>query len=140
MLAHLNPEGMMAPYSVNTHGIVVPAGHRMLFTSGQVGQAKDGSIPAGIAAQTELVWQNLSTVLQAAGMGLEDLVHVNTYLTRREDLATFLEVRKPYMLRGRPTATLVIVGGLAHPDWLVEIEGYAAARDPVPDPVGGRKS
>jgi enamine deaminase RidA (YjgF/YER057c/UK114 family) len=137
MLPRINPHGMMSPYSVNTHGIVVPAGYRMLFTSGQVGQAKDGSIPAGIEAQTELVWQNLCTVLEAAGMGLEDLVHVNSYLTRREDLATFLEVRKPYMLRGRPTATLVIVAGLADPDWLVEVEGYAVARDPAPTSIDG---
>lgn len=129
MLPPINPEGMMSPYSVNSHGVVVPAGYRVLYTSGQVGQTKDGAIPAGITAQTELVWQNLSTVLRSAGMALEDLVHVNTYLTRREDLEIFLEVRKPYMLRGRPTATLVIVSGLAHPDWLVEIEGYAAKLD-----------
>ena len=129
MLRHINPESMMSPYSVNTHGIEVPAGHRVLFMSGQVGQTIDGDIPDDITAQTELVWGNLKTVLAAADMGLEDLVHVNTFLTRREDLDTFLEVRKPYMLPGRPTATLVLVSGLAHPDWRVEVEGYAVKRE-----------
>ena len=129
MLRHINPEQMMSPYSVNTHGIEVPSGHRILFTSGQVGQTIDGEIPGGITTQTKLVWDNLETVLAAADMGLENLVHVNSYLTRREDLATFLEVREPYMLIARPTATLVLVSGLAHPDWRVEVEGYAVKRD-----------
>ncbi|MDX1513803.1 MAG: RidA family protein [Gammaproteobacteria bacterium] len=127
MVRHLNPAGMMPPFSVNTHGIEVGPDHRVLFTSGQVGQAENGEIPAGIAAQTELAWSNLEKVLNAAGMGLEHLVHVNSYLTRREDLDAFFKTREPRMLRGRPTATLVIVSGLAHPEWLVEIEGYAAA-------------
>lgn len=127
MVRRLNPNGMMAPFSVNTHGIEVPAGHRVLFTSGQVGQTEDGDIPEGIEAQTKLAWSNLEKLLGAADMGLEHLVHVNSYLTRREDLKAFFETREPYMLRGRPTATLVIVSGLAHPAWLVEIEGYAAA-------------
>ena len=98
-----------------------------VFTSGQVGQTESGDIPEGIVAQTELAWSNLRKVLEASGMGLEHLVHVNGYLTRREDLDLFFETRKPHMLPGRPTATLVIVSGLAHRDWLVEIEGYAAA-------------
>ena len=122
-----DPPGMMSPFSVNMHGAEVPPGHRLLFMSGQVGQAEDGTIPDGIAAQTELVWRNLEAVLAGADMGLEHLVHVNTYLTRREDLDTFLEVREPWMRAARPTATLVIVSGLANPDWLVEIEGYGAA-------------
>lgn len=127
MVRHFHPTGMMSPYSVNTHGIEVPPGHRVLFTSGQVGQTESGDIPDGIVAQTELAWSNLRKVLEASGMGFEHLVHVNSYLTRREDLDLFFETRKPYMLPGRPTATLVIVSGLAHRDWLVEIEGYAAA-------------
>lgn len=127
MIRHLHPAGMMKPYSVNTHGIEVGPGHRVLFTSGQVGQTESGDVPEGIAAQTELAWRNLEKVLDAAGMGLEHLVHVNSYLTRREDLDAFFEAREPYMRRGRPTATLVIVSGLAWPEWLVEIEGYAAA-------------
>ena len=126
MLRHINPRGMMSPFSVNTHGIEVPSGHRVLFMSGQVGQTLQGDIPDDIRAQSELVWENLTRVLAEAGMGLEDLVHVNSYLTRREDLETFFEVREPYMLAGRPTATLVLVSGLAHPDWRVEVEGYAA--------------
>lgn len=129
MLRHVNPAGMMAPYSVNTHGIEVPPGHRVLFTSGQVGQTTDGVVPEDFVAQCELVWRNLASVLEAAGMGLANLVHINTYLTRREDLDAYLAHRRPFMLEGRPTATLVIVAGLAHPDWRVEVEGYAVKRD-----------
>ena len=105
----------------------IPAGHRLLFTSGQVGQTENGDIPEGIEAQTKLAWENLEKILVAADMGLEHLVHVNSYLTRRKDLDAYFKIREPYMLPGRPTATLVIVSGLAHPQWLVEIEGYAAA-------------
>ena len=129
MLRHINPQTMMSPYSVNTHAIEVPSGHRVLFMSGQVGQTIDGEIPDDAAAQTRLVWENLKTVLAAADMGLENLVHVNSYLTERDDLETFLEVREPYMLIGKPTATLVLVSGLADPNWRIEVEGYAVKRE-----------
>ncbi len=127
MVQHFHPKGMMSPHSINTHAIEVPVGNRILFTSGQVGQTEDGTIPSDFLAQAELVWQNLRTVLETASMGLENLVHINTYLTRREDLDAYLKMREPYMNPGRPTATLVIVSGLADPLWLVEVEGYAVA-------------
>ena len=127
MVKHFHPAGMMSPFSTNTHAIEVPTQHRIVFTSGQVGQREDGTIPDDFLEQAELVWQNLRTVLEAADMGLENLVHINTYLTRHEDVDSYLEMRAPYMAAGRPTATLVIVSGLADRRWLVEVEGYAVA-------------
>ena len=130
MPRHLNLHGMLSPFSVNTHGIEAPpATSHPVYLRASGGQSTDGHIPADITGQTRWVWENLKTVLATANMGLEDLVHVNSYLTQRADLDTFLAVRKGYMLLGRPTATLVLVSGLVPPDWRMENKGYAVKCD-----------
>ena len=48
------------------------------------------------------------------------------FLTSRDDLPAFREIRTQIMGDARPASTLVIVSGLAHPDWRIEIEGAAA--------------
>ncbi len=60
-------------------------------------------------------------------MGPENLVKVNTYLTRQEDIALAREIRETLLDGAEPASTLVIVAGLAHPGWLVEIEAVAAS-------------
>ena len=59
-------------------------------------------------------------------MGPQDLIKVTAYLTRHEDIGLFREVRDALLDGAQPASTLVIVAGLAHPDWLVEIEAVAA--------------
>jgi enamine deaminase RidA (YjgF/YER057c/UK114 family) len=47
----------------------------------------DGTIPKGFEAQAKQTWQNIISILGAAGMGVEDLVKVNIFATS-EALAT----------------------------------------------------
>ena len=44
-LEKLTPPEMSAPFAKYSHAVVVPAGTRMLFCSGQLGLAADGTIP-----------------------------------------------------------------------------------------------
>ena len=55
--------------------------------------AADGSTPQGIKAQAEQVWRNILAVLESAGMGVENLVKVNHYLTKHENIPGYGEVR-----------------------------------------------
>jgi 2-iminobutanoate/2-iminopropanoate deaminase len=86
-----------------------------------------GKVPEGIAAQTELVWQNVFAILKAAGMGPENLVKANSYITRREDIAEYLKVRGMYLGDIRPAGLLSVVVGHFRPEYLIEVDAIAAA-------------
>jgi enamine deaminase RidA (YjgF/YER057c/UK114 family) len=59
-------------------------------------------------------------------MGLQDLVKVTVFLTRPIDIPAYRHIRDQALAGARPASTLLIVAGLAHPDWLIEIEATAA--------------
>lgn len=123
-----NPAGIAGPVSpAYSHGIEVPPNARWLTVSGQVGVTPDGKIAQGIAAQADQAWQNIVAILKSAGMGLENVVKVTTFLTSKDYIPASREVRGRYQVDGyRPASTLLIVAGLAAPDYLVEIEVTAA--------------
>lgn len=105
--------------------VEVTGARRWLFVSGQVPVAPDGSVPADFEGQCRQCWANLETQLRAAGMTLDNLVKVTTYLADRrwalENRAVRLEV-----LAGRQPALTVLISGLFEEGWLVEIEAVAA--------------
>jgi 2-iminobutanoate/2-iminopropanoate deaminase len=53
-------------------------------------------------------------------------VKVTSFLVRPEDVKLFREVRDRMLSGAAPASTMLIVAGLAHADWLVEIEAIAA--------------
>ena len=118
-----NPRTPLANYS---HGIEVPPNARWLHISGQVAVDKDGRTPEGFEAQVELVFANLRAVLESAGMTPQDLVKVNVFLLRPEDIPALRAARDRFQGDARPASTLVVVSRLARPEWLVEIEAVAA--------------
>ena len=118
-----NPQTPLANYS---HGIEVPPNARWLHISGQVAVDKDGNTPEGFEKQVELVFANLRAVLETAGMTPRDLVKVNVYLLRPEDIPALRTARDAFQGDARPASTLVIVSRLVRPEWLVEIEAVAA--------------
>ena len=59
-------------------------------------------------------------------MGVTDVVKVNTLLMDRAHLAMMREIRDSYLGDHPAASTLFIVAGLAHPDWLIEMETIAA--------------
>ena len=121
-----NPETVHPPVSTYSHAIEVPPNARWLAVAGQVAMDTHGRIPEGFLAQCELAWTNLRHVLQSAGMCFEDVVKLNIYLIREEDLPAFREVRDRFLGEARPPSTLLFVRALARPEWLIEIEAMAA--------------
>lgn len=126
MLTRYNPDTVAPPLSPYSHGVEVPAGARWLHVSGQVGIGPDGSLPDDPRGQIENAFQNLMNVVAAAGMGPHDLVKVNVFLIRREDLETLREVRRRHFQGAEPASTLLYVSGLARPEFVVEVEAVAA--------------
>ena len=127
MLKRHIPKSVAPPFSPYSHGVEAPAAARWLHVSGQVGVTPEGKVLDGSEAQIEQAWRNVLSVLEAAGMGPRDLVKVTTFLIDRADLPTARAVRERMLQGAEPASTLLLVSGLASPDWRVEIEAVAAA-------------
>ena len=106
--------------------VEVLAPSRWLYLSGQIPVAPDGSLAPDFVGQCEQVWENIETQLTAAGMTLDNLVKVTTFLSDRQYALENREVRLR-RLAGRQPALTVIVAGIFDEAWLVEIEAVAAA-------------
>ncbi len=60
-------------------------------------------------------------------MGLRDIVRINAYVTGREHLQPYMQVRNRLFGEPFPASTLMIVAGFARPEFVVEIEAIAAS-------------
>jgi 2-iminobutanoate/2-iminopropanoate deaminase len=121
-----NPENVRAPGVNYHHSVEVPAGSRLLYVAGQTGLADDDTIPADIESQSEIAFLNISKILEASGFGLEDVVFMKSFLTRREDREGYQKVRSAMWGDTKPASTFLLVSGLARPEFLVEVEVIAA--------------
>ena len=106
--------------------VAVAANARWLFTSGTPGLALDGALPGYIAGQAELAWGHIVAMLKQADMTVADLVKVTHYLLRADDIAAYVAVRSRFLGDARPASMLLIVPELVRPEFLLEIEAYAA--------------
>ena len=121
-----NPDGIAAPAGAYSHGVEAPANARTLYIAGQIGVNPDGSISDSAEEQADRAWQNIVAILADAGMGVEDLVRMTTYITRVEDAPAIRTVRTKYLGDYRPASTLLVVAALAQPEYVFELEAVAA--------------
>jgi enamine deaminase RidA (YjgF/YER057c/UK114 family) len=127
MLRPLNPPSIRAPFARYSHGVEVEPAKRLVFCSGQLGVGPDGAVPADVEGQAENCFENLRAILREAGLDLADIVRINAYVTRREDMAGYMAVRDRFVGDPPPASTLMIVAGFTRPEFLVEVEAIAAA-------------
>jgi 2-iminobutanoate/2-iminopropanoate deaminase len=116
----------VAPGTGYSHGIELPPQARLLYLAGQLGVTAEGKLAPDIREQATQAWRNLGAVLQAAGMGYENLVKLTHFLVRREDIAVYREVRAQFLGKHAPASTLLVISALARPDALIEVEAVAA--------------
>ncbi|MBM3601604.1 MAG: RidA family protein [Alphaproteobacteria bacterium] len=126
MLTPHMPSTIAPPAALYVHGMEVPANARLLFISGQVGVHADGRVGRDAREQAEIVWTNIVTILASAGMGVGDIVKLTSFAVGTEPLAAMREVRERVLAGHKPASTLLVVAALAQPQWLLEVEVYAA--------------
>jgi enamine deaminase RidA (YjgF/YER057c/UK114 family) len=85
-----------------------------------------GAAGASLTEQLELIWSNLRAILGSAGMTVDNVVRVTSYL-RDAAYAERNAAARVAALGGRALPTTAIVVGTLEPDWLVEVEIVAAA-------------
>jgi 2-iminobutanoate/2-iminopropanoate deaminase len=98
-----------------------------IYVSGQVAYDATGTLigEGDIKAQTRQVFENIKTVLAAAGAGLADIIKINTYITDQSKFMDMLAVRSEIFGANPPASTAVVVAGLAFPGLLIEVEAIA---------------
>lgn len=126
MLRFLSPSSIRRPFARYSHGVEVPAGKRLVLCSGQLGIGPDDAIPQDAGAQAELCFANIAAILAEAGLGLEDIVRINAFVTDRAHLRSYMDVRDRLFAEPAPASTLMIVSGFARPEFKVEVEAIAA--------------
>lgn len=122
----LSPLGIHPPFAPYSQGVEVPNGQRLVFCSGQLGIDKQGSVPPDCAGQTRVCFDNIRAILEEAGMGLGNIVRINTFVAGREHLAAYMDVRNGLFSAPLPASTLLIVSGFSRPEFVIEIEVVAA--------------
>ncbi|MEI8410585.1 MULTISPECIES: RidA family protein [unclassified Kribbella] len=107
------------------HSYEIAAPARMVYVSGQIPVAPDGTLAEGFAEQCRQVWANVAAALAPHGMGLSDLVKVTTFLSDRAYRAENSAIRREVLGDHAPALT-VIITGIYDESWLLEIEAIAA--------------
>ena len=118
----LNPAGIRPPYARYAHGVLAPAGGRLLVTSGQLGVSADDKVPDDVEAQCVLCFENLKAILAEAGMTFENVVRFTAFVTDRATFPIYGAVRNRYVEGDAFASTLVIVSGFTLPAFKVEVE------------------
>src|SRR6187431_3067353 len=108
------------------HAIEVRGAERFLFVAGTMGLDTDGRPGSTLDEQLDLIWGNIDTILASAGMTVDNIVRLTSYLTDAAYAAANAAART-VALGGRTIPTTAIVVQTLVSDWLVEIEVIAAA-------------
>ena len=112
-----------APAAIGPYSQGYEAGG-FVFTSGQIPvEPVSGTIPEGIAAQAEQSCRNVGAVLEAAGIGFENVVKTTCFLADMGDFAQFNEVYARYFV-SKPARSCVAAKALPK-GVLCEIEAIA---------------
>jgi enamine deaminase RidA (YjgF/YER057c/UK114 family) len=127
-MRQITPHDIPPPFARYAHGVEVPVGRRLVFTSGQLGLAPDGTVPEDVGAQADICFANIDAILRAGGAGRGDVVRINAFVTDRAFMAGYMAARDRWLaeVERLPASTLVIVSGFTRPEFKVEIEVVAA--------------
>ena len=102
----------------------VPAGYDQIVVSGTPGLDKNANIPADFADEARQAWRDVAAILEKAGASVSDIVSVRHYLTREEDIETYVAVQKE-MITHEPAAMLLVPTTMVWPEIYVEVEAVA---------------
>lgn len=113
----------LGPYSqaIVTEGLVFCAGQ------GPMDPETNTLVEGDVAVQTERTLKNLGAVLEAAGVGFEDVVKTTCFLRDMDDFKAFNEVYGRFFPEPYPARTTIEAARLPL-DIAVEIEAIAVRR------------
>ncbi len=123
-----NPTGTWRPHNRGFSMGVVQHEGRVIHFTGQVAWDENENIVGkdDVRLQTRQCFKNIRAILEAVGGTLNDLVSITTYFMERSQLPLIQEVRSEFLSPdGAPVSTSVMVAGLGHVDFFVELTPVA---------------
>ncbi len=117
---------------INTDNMPNPKGHYsmvvehngLLYISGQLPVASDGTIPDGIEAQTKLTLEKIDLLLRESGSSKQQVLQMRIYISDGGMWGQVNEVYAQYFGDHKPARAIVPTRDL-HYGCLIEIEGTA---------------
>jgi len=127
-IERLNPKNISKPFANYSHVVTAEGAKKLVFCAGQVAADIDGKVvpPHDFGVQAKLVMTNLENALAAGGAKLSDVVKVTIYICNPHDVPKARSILQDYFGEHPPGSTLCILRGLAHPNFLLEVEAIAA--------------
>ena len=115
--------GLAPPAAHYALAVLSQAPGRIVHTAGIVGATPDGTVPAAIGDQADVIWASILSLLAEADMVPGDIVSITTYVVASHlgDLGTVMAARDRYLAGHLAASTLVTVPALARPEWLMEV-------------------
>lgn len=123
----LSPSSIRPPLARYSHGIAIPADHRLVIVAGQLGIDRNDNIPEGSEAQADICFVDIAAILAEDGVTMTNVARLSVYVTAREHMEGYRRSRDRQFPGTLPTTTLIMVAGLVRPEFVVEIEAIAAA-------------
>ena len=128
----LNPEGLHKNPAYS-QAVVTSGSVKTVYVGGQNAVDASGEVVGAgdIKLQAEQIFENLQTALAAGGARLDDVVKWNIYVVQGQPPQPAFEVfQRVWGDRPNPPLiTLLFVAGLAHPDYLMEIDAVAVVAE-----------
>jgi enamine deaminase RidA (YjgF/YER057c/UK114 family) len=124
----VKPDGLHAnPGYSNVVAVTGPS--KTIYVGGQNAVDSAGNVvgKGDLAAQTEQILANLQKCLAAAGATVHDVIKFNIYVVQGQNIVPAYEAFQRVWGQhpNPPLVTMAFVAGLAHPDFLAEIDGIA---------------
>ncbi len=120
-LVPVNPSEIASTSANYEHAVLAEGASRILHTSGIVPVKPDGTVPEGITAQAEVIWQNIREILKEASMEVTDIALVTTYVVPDQNLSEVMAARDETFGSHQAASTLLVVSQLAQKSWKMEI-------------------
>ncbi len=125
---YLNPDDLNKNPAF-TNVVVVSGSVKTVYVGGQDAVDAEGNIigVGDLKVQTEQVLKNIQVALAAGGAQIEHIVKWNLYIVEGQPLQVGFEAFQRFWGNrpNPPAITGVFVSGLAHPDFLVEMDAIA---------------
>ncbi len=101
----------------------------LIFTSGQVALTEAGE-PCHLGdfrAQAQLVLATVKRLIEAGGSSIDRIVKLTVFLTDARYRPEFAQIRDDFFNNKVPPISIIEVGALMRPEWMIEVEAIAAA-------------
>ncbi|MGX1100134.1 RidA family protein [Amorphus sp. MBR-141] len=121
-----NPDTLAPPIGRYKHLAVIPANHDILAIAGQVGVDLDGKLPETVEAQFENAIRNIERILQSEGLDVRAVFKINIWLAAEIDMDRYVAIWRGFHHDDPPATMFAYVARLIRPDYLCEVEAWAA--------------